>query len=204
MKKNIVWILLIVAGLVGGYFLGKGDTETVTVEVPIKIEVPVPVIVSDTVWRDSLIPIPKVNPVNDRLLSEYDRLNDSLKKREAYIESIKKRSYKEVFEDSIQDITVFANTTGFLDSLGVAYKTHPRTIPLDTVAKVEIKIPKRRDISLYLETDAIMIPSQPTFKLGVDITTKNNIIFGTSLDTRSIMDEGKLKPWLKVGKKWNF
>lgn len=197
MKTKIgLWLLLIAVGVIGGYLIGKGDTKVI--KVPIKIEVPVPVVVSDTVWKDSLIPrpYPIENPVNEDMLAEYDRLKDTLDKRNAYIKSITKRKYVEVFDDSIQTVTVFANTTGVLDSLGMGYVTKPRTVELDTL--VEVEVPIRRNLSLYVEGGSKFSDElKPLLKVGGDITNKKNIIYGASYDSEK-------RIWLKIGKKFNW
>ena len=110
------------------------------------------------------------------------------------------KKYNEVFDDSLQTITVSAEAS-LLQSLSVAYKTKPRTIKVDTV--IPIKIPANdRAINLYTEIGIPMAPQvgviQPIiFKAGIDYETKSNWIFGVSYDTRGT-------GWGKIGKKLNF
>lgn len=213
MKSKIgTYLLVLSIGLVIGFFIGRGSVDTTTVDAPVTIDVPVPPVVSDTVVRDSLIPVEvKVpNPVNSKLLKDYDRLKDTLAKRDAYIAAITKREYNETFEDSIQTIDVAAFVTGTLDTLSVSYKTKPRTIRVDTVVK--IKVPqKSRSLQAYVESRAIqlgsnrsgeLLPVFDEFKGGIDIVNKKNTIIGVSASHN--FTNGQSYGWLKIGKSWDW
>lgn len=179
------------------FFLTKGKTEYV--DVPFEIEVPIPVYEKD--FDTIYVPKPEyrtVEVINTKKLEEYKKSNDSLK-TVLYKESILTKDYKEVFEDSIQTITVGMNVTGTLNSVATSYITKKRYITVDTTMRV--KVPSyKRSISLYSEvgmpTDN-QITGTPLLKGGFDVSTKKNFVWGLSVDTEK-------RVWAKVGKKWNF
>ena len=64
------------------------------------------------------------NPLNKELKSKYDSVaksNDALKLKLLYYSAIQTRSYKKVFDNKDVTATVFAETTGTLDSLRFDY-----------------------------------------------------------------------------------
>lgn len=174
----------VLAVLAIGFFLGRSTVKRDVKEIPIRVEVPVPVVESDTIWRDSLVPV-KVetpNPVNTKLVSQYDSLKTEIEKRDLYLETIKKRTYKETFEDSIQTIEVTAVTTGFLDSLGLNYKTKPRHILLDTVVKVKMKEPMM--LIPYVSTDLPGPNGTVNPSVGLDYVSRKGFTVGLGYDSR--------------------
>lgn len=204
MKSSLGNLLISLAiGLVAGFFIGRYTAAPEVIEVPVKIEVPVPVVKNDTVIiRPDPVTVEVPNPVNSDLLAQYDKLKDTLAKRDAYINAITKRSYSENFEDDIQTITVDADVTGTLDTLSVSYQTKPRTIPVDTVVRVETTAPKR-SLSSYMETAVLQLgqqvgPSFNRFEFGIDYRDRKGNIIGISADRNFTTDQTNLN--LKVGK----
>ena len=73
------------------------------------------------------------NPLNKELKNKYDSIaktNDSLQLKLLYYTAIQNRSYKKVFDNKDITATVFAETTGTLDSLRFDYIIKPDTIPV--------------------------------------------------------------------------
>lgn len=204
MKNKIGTILIAFAlGMVLMFFLRGNNVKEV--KVPFKVEIPVEVVknVFDTIYY----PIPVVKTkieVDSSLVDEYKKANDSLKK-ELFEKAVTVNDYVETFEDSIQTITVKAQTTGTLNSLQASYETKPRTVTLDTTLTVEVPHYKR-SLTPYSE---VGIPTKLSpnleqamkntvvLKVGIDFKTKKNWTYGLSYDTEK-------RVWVKIGKTFNF
>lgn len=193
-KELIILAIGLIIGAVIMYALRK--PEVTEVKVPFKVEVKVPVIEKEF---DTIYPKAKViKEVDSSLVEQYKKANDSLKEA-LYNSAVTVREYEEVFEDSTITITVGANVTGKLNSLVAKYKTKPRVIVLDTTLTVDVPN-YRRGITVYGEVGmptARYEPMPPVFKVGFDITNKNNWVWGGSFDTEK-------RAWVKFGKKFNF
>lgn len=202
MKNSIIgFIIGVLIGAIGMYFLKKCDK--IPIDVPIKIDVPIPPIVDSfpPIVYPKPIKIPVTNPINKELQKELDKVKSERDSLKVYKEFVVKRVYKEKFEDSIQTIIVDAETTGTLDLLGVKYETKPRTIKVDTV--VPIKLPKQLDraINLYIEGGIPLgnqVKADFNYKLGIDIVNKKKIIYGASYAPQHKYLYGK------IGKQFNF
>lgn len=171
---------LIIGLLIGGlttYFIMK--KSFVEVDVPIKIEVPVPV--KDSVFDPIEAPIPVLvkkevvqNPINKELLEELKTANSVIDSLTTLKEFVVKRTYKEIFSDSLQDITVDAETTGTLDKLQVSYQTKPYTISLDTTVAVPIPV----QAELYVG-GSVLLPFEetslkPSLKASIQLVNKKH------------------------------
>lgn len=195
MKNNIIgFVVAVLIGMAIMFFIRKPQIKEV--KVPFKVEVKVPVIerVFDTVYPKAKV----VKEVDTSLVEQYKKANDSLKKA-LFESSVTVREYKEVFEDSTITITVGANVTGTLNSLIAEYKTKPRVVVIDTTLTVDVPY-YSRSISVYGELGMPTIQgieAPPVFKVGFDISNKNNWVWGGSYDTEK-------RAWIKLGKKFNF
>lgn len=195
--KNII-ITFIISFLLGGitvYFLKKCKTKTITVEV----EVPVPPIIDSFPYK---VPVPKPypveNPINKELAHKLNEANNIIDSLKVYKEFAVKRSYTEVFEDTIQTITVDAEATGTIDLMRVKYIQKERTIKVP----IEIETPiTKRSFTLYTESGLPLQQHSTTTpfiaKFGFDITNSKNWVYGPSYST-----DGRF--WLKGGKKFDF
>jgi hypothetical protein len=186
MKDNLKYIVIGVILIFG--IINFINPKIEYVDVPVRIEVPIPSIkkVHDTVY----IPVPyKVlvnSPVNKKLSDSLDKANTIIDSLKAYKDFVIKRKYTQVFDDSTQTITVFAETTGTLDALQASYKTKPRVISLDTIIKVEI--PAR---SMFFYGGSIGLPVfdnntlnvTPVFKADLYLKTKKDLLINLSVDT---------------------
>jgi len=197
MKSSITnYAIAILIGAAAMFFLKKCDTEIVEVPVEVIVEVPVVEKVFDTIKEP--VPVPYVVKEYDKKLVEnYKKANDSLKS-ELFKQAVKVNRYKEVFEDTIQTITVSTEVVGKLNWITAEYKTKPRKIKVDTVVIVEVPKPDKF-ISPYLEAGVptnILYPDT-VFKAWLDFSSGGNFIFGASYDTQS-------RFWGKIGYRFNF
>lgn len=188
MKLNvnkIGLVVLLIGCIVLGVLLFKKKEKVITVKVPVEIEVPVPVIQKefDTVYLPK--PYAVKNPVNKELEEAF---KESENKLALYRDAIKKRSYSETFEDSIQTITVHTTTQGKILDQAVSYKTKPRKIPVDT--DVEVEIPARHklfiggEVGIPLTGEAQNKLISPTLKVQLMWQNKKDNIFSVGVDTR--------------------
>jgi hypothetical protein len=192
MKTRIISALIgFLLGLILMFSVKQCSTEIVRVPIEIEVEVPVVEVQYDTIYTPKPIPY-AVREVDTSLVEQYRKANDSL--REAlFNKAVTINNYKEVFDDEYQTITVDAETTGTLNFMTLGYKTKPRTIVVDTI--VPITIPKDLGLTLYTELGAptdFSINDKMIFKVGADILTKKNWVFGASYDTNKTA-------WGKIG-----
>lgn len=193
--KNILVVVAVV--FVALYFFNPRIEE---VKVPVTIEVKVPVIekVHDTI--EVLVPYETLvnSPINKGLKDSLNKANTTIDSLRAYKAFTVKRKYSQIFDDSTQTITVFAETTGTLDKLQASYKTKPRSIVIDTI--LTIPIPKYNEfyggfsVGVPIITNTGINPT-PTFKADLYLKTKNNNIWSVSFDTNKTL-------W--VGHAWQF
>jgi len=202
-KKILTYLGVFLLGALLMLIVKQSNKEIIEVPVRFEVEVPVVEVQHDTIYEPKPIPY-LVKKVDTSLVEEYKKANDSLK-QELFKNAVTVNKYKEVFEDSIQTITVDANVTGKLNSLAVGYKTKPKSIVVDTV--IPVKVPANdRSLSLYVETgiptslvsnNSILLNNTIILKAGLDYENKKGTIFGASFDT-------KKTAWIKIGKKFNF
>lgn len=176
--KGIKWttlkisIILNVALIVVAVFLLKSQ-EKVAPEIIIKdkvIMIPAKVGIMDTVYRPTQIMKSVENPINQKLLKQYDSLVDSIAKRGFVEKAITEREYNEVYEDSLVKINIYSKVIGTMLKQAPNYVIKPsRIIVKDTtiisyskpiksklLGGVEIGVPIRGDRialkgSLYLQ-----------------------------------------------------
>lgn len=203
MKNGIIgFVIGLLIGGIGMYFLKKCDTEPV--EVPIYIEIPIPV-------KDSLFdPIddpkplpskPKMNPINKALKDQLAKVTSERDSLKVLKDFAVKRVYEETVEDSIQTITARVETTGTMDKIQLGYVQKPRTIKYKDTLTVDLPKSLERAVNLYIEGG---VPFENNvdvgfkYKLGVDIVNKKKIIYGVSYAPQSKYIFGK------IGKQFNF
>lgn len=196
MKNSLTkYLVIFLLGMGLMLFLKQCNTEIIKVPITIEVEVPVIEKVHDTI--DNPVPVPyAVKEIDTILVAKYKKSNDSLRV-ELFKRAVEINTYKEVFDDSIQTITVYAKTVGILNSLSVSYKTKPRVIRFDTILK--IKVPKNdRSLSPYIEVGApTKLGGIVILKVGADFKNKKNWILGFGYDTNETI-------WFKIGKTFNF
>jgi len=175
------------------------EKEIIEIEVPVKVEVPVPVVEKeyDTIYYPTPTGYPVENPVNIDLKDKLNNAISIIDSLNTYKDFAIKREYKEVFDDSIQTITVSAETTGTLDKLQTTYKTKPRNVTLDTIVKLEVEVPFKTKFAIggelgvplqsirdiYNTPEGSIIIKQPFVgKLNFFVDTKK-IIFNAAIDT---------------------
>lgn len=188
MTKDIIKYILIGAILIFS-IVNFLNPKIEYVDVPVRIEVPVPVIekVHDTVYVPKPYEVLVESPVNEELTDSLSKANTVIDSLKAYKDFTVKRKYTQVFDDSTQTITVFAETTGTLDALQASYKTKPRTVVLDTV--LSIPVPKYNEFYGGFSV-GMPINEEPAFgvtpilKADLYLKTKTNRIISLSLDTR--------------------
>lgn len=131
-------------------------TKIDSVYTPIKIDSVITKF--DTIYK----PVPKVvyktNPVNQELLDNFKKASDKLK---LYEEAIKENEYVEVFEDTLQKVTVHSTTQGKLLKQSVNTQLKPRTIDHYTTT-ITKTIVKHDESKLFLGVQAKV----PTFREG--------------------------------------
>ena len=198
MKNNIIgFVVAVLIGMAIMFFIRKPQIKEVKVPFRVEVEVPVVEKVFDTVYEVQEV-TKEVAVVDESLVEEYKKENDSLKEA-LFNSAVTVRDYRQVFEDSTITITVGAKVTGTLNSLVAEYKTKPKIIVIDTTLTVDVP-DYSRSISVYGELGMPTIQGldgTPVFKLGFDISNKNNWVWGGSYDTEK-------RVWIKLGKKFNF
>lgn len=148
LNKSLIYNLLILILIIWivRLYNGKGEEQIVipSQENTMSIDNPLSVIRTDTIYKDSIrkIEVLKVvrveNPVNEELFAEYEKAvkdNDSLKQAILFKEAVTERKYKEIYEDSVQIITVESDVVGTLTSQAVHYKTRQKTVSFEPIKK---------------------------------------------------------------------
>lgn len=148
---------------------------------------PVPVITNDTTYV--------TNPVNLELVKKYQEAVDKLT---LYKEAIKNNEYLEVFEDTLQQVTVKSNVQGKLLKQSVTTTLKKRTIPHYTTT-VTNTIIKQDRAKVFLGID-IDIPTSTYGKLnyGVHVmykTPNNNIWKGGIDNNGNIITSYSINLW---------
>lgn len=140
LNKTIIYNIIIIVLVVWIVRLYNKEEEQIVIpsqENTMTSENPVAVIRVDTIFNDSIHEVLKVveveNPVNEELFAEYEeavRNNDSLKQVILFKDAVTERRYKEIYEDTIQIITVESDVVGTLLNQTVNYKTKPRIVSI--------------------------------------------------------------------------
>lgn len=142
---NIILLIII-------FFLFRGS-ETPEPEIIIQdrvIEIPGKDGKLDTVYLPT--PISIVNPVNTELLSKYNSLKDTVAKLELFKTVIAEREYNEVYEDSIQKITIYTKVQGKLLKQAPKYQIKPSTITIKDTTIINYNKPPTNKLLLGIET----------------------------------------------------
>lgn len=112
----------------------------------------------------------KVEPAPLPVIKQFEEAKPEAKLK-LYKKAVAKRTYKRVFEDSIQKITVTARTTGTLDSLALEYKTKERIIEL----------PYRSKAHLYIGGEVSMRPTGAAYMAKAYVTA-GKVMFSAGYD----------------------
>lgn len=126
------------------------------------------------------------NPLNQKLKNQYDlavKENDSLKLKLLYYTAIQKRSYKKVFDNKDITATIYAMTTGTLDSIRMDYIEKPDTI-----------VVKQPVFRLLTGTSLMFNPTTLKYDLSLNagIQNKKGNIFTGSVNTHKDISIGYL------------
>lgn len=123
------------------------------------------------------------NPINEKLLNEYNKLSDSLKTI-AFRNAITQREYQESFENDTVKINVVANVTGTLDKLSTDYLIKKHKI---SFVEKEITIEKKPKFSLYTGVgflNEINNFNRLTFELSAGFINSKGTHFELTFNTR--------------------
>lgn len=185
--RNIIWTkfkisLLLNIVLVGAIFflLRKPDQDPIIKIVTKTITIPGKDGKLDTIYMPQ--PHYVTNPVNSKLVEEYDALKDSLGKKQAYIDAITQREYNEVYEDSLVKIDVYTKVQGKMLKQAPKYYVKPITVTYTDTIK--IPAPKLRNKLLGgVEYGTDIKFSNPVFKGNILLQNKKDNILSVSYDT---------------------
>lgn len=175
--KNIIisFIVGVIVGAIGMWFLKKCDT--VPIKIPVDIEVPIPI--EDSIFDPIINPKPiketpksfKPKPINKDLKKDLDSSKTIIDSLAIYKKFAIKRTYKDSLVDDIQTINYNIEATGTVDKIQIGYKTKPRTINYKDTLKIDIPsttkffvggsifIPKNNNISLDIPNNIYLKPS---------------------------------------------
>ncbi|MGD2113423.1 MAG: hypothetical protein PVG07_00110 [Acidobacteriota bacterium] len=194
LNKGVIYNLIIIALVIYIVSLRQKEEEQIivpsqenemTVENPIEEQRFDTVIYKDSIRNIEVVKVVKVeNPVNEDLLEKYEQAikdNDRLKQISLYKEAITERKYNQVFEDSVQTITVKSEVIGTLKTQSVHYLTKPNIISVQ-------KEPEK--ISLFAGGFAYGF-KEPAFGLNLNLVNKEkNRIFIVGYDTKNVVHIG--------------
>lgn len=114
-------------------------------------------------------------------ISLYTASVDSVK-TELYTSAVTQREYVEVFEDSLQTITVSSKVTGTLEELKIEYKTNPITekkrTPLRAYMGVYSQIPTAVNTSSAVGVKLDLVKGNKLITVGYN--TEKTILVGVS------------------------
>jgi len=177
--------LLLNIALVGAIFflLKKPDQDPIIKIVTKTITIPGKDGKLDTIYMPQ--PHYVTNPVNSKLVEEYDALRDSLGKKQAYIDAITQREYNEVYEDSLVKIDVYTKVQGKMLKQAPKYYVKPVTVTYTDTIK--IPAPKLRNKLLTgIEIGApIKLDSNPIFKGNILLQNKKDNILSVGYDSNN-------------------
>ena len=148
----------------------------------------------DTLYKDTIVYKDKQvmveNPVNKKLAREYLKAiseNDSLKALNLYLSAVQIRKYKEVFEDKNVKTTVYAQTTGTLDSLRLEYDRK----------EIEVDIPRKKEAYVSLlggvNVENNINTLSPVLGVNVGVQLKENDIFLLGINKNQTISASYIK-----------
>lgn len=188
MKLSIKDIGLIILGILLIFFIFKKPEDNI-IRVPVVMEIPIPGISNQ--FPPLEFPVPKSVKPKPKLVEEFIK-SDSINKDSLYADSIKERIYEEIFNDTIQDITVISKVQGKLLKQEVRYNIYPRMVQIDTF--VNYNINNNKKIELYGQIEMGMdinniFTNTPIIKPSLLIKNKKDNIISISYDSQN-------KAWL--------
>lgn len=134
--KSEYFPYLVILILIGVIWFQGFERDVVTIEVPGeegKFE-PVTqfeyIIETDTIYQDRWLEkeVKVLNPVNQDLVDQYQKLKDSVGRLNMFLDAIMERQFKQTFEDDYLIGNVSGVVQGRLQELELDYKIKPRTI----------------------------------------------------------------------------
>lgn len=184
--KNIILVAVIV--LAGYLIYDKLTAKPQIIEVPVRVEVPVPA-VEGSIEKDTIgipVRVEVENPINKKLLQDYIQTKDSLEQLKLYQEAITTRVYSEVFEDTIQRITVESTVQGKLLDQDLNYFIKPRTVRFDTIIKIPVPTRVKLFVGAEIGMPLLDLPNfntSPIVKANFFLKDKRDNIISTSVST---------------------
>ena len=159
--KVLPWITTIILAIL--LFSGGSETKYITIpseEGTFKTEKPIPVQVTEL-------------PVKE--IETFSKLPE-VQKTKVYAEAVKPRVYREVFRDSVQEITVEVHARGVVDSIKVDYKTAPKVIPIRQKTRASLFLGMEARLNQYerptVEPKLHIINDDTMFSAGYDLRNK--------------------------------
>lgn len=134
MNINKYLIIALIASVGLNIYLWNRDSETITIPPQmgsVTIETPEPIVIYKTIERAGKTEyVATENPINQELLSKYNNSLDSIEKLKLYSLAITERKYIEIFNDSVQKITVESDVIGTLTKQKISYITKSKEITI--------------------------------------------------------------------------
>lgn len=140
---------------------------------------------TNTFVKDSLIPVyidtsSHYKELFTRLEQKYAKKTDSITILKELLSATKKRTYKEVFKDSVLDAEIVAHTTGKLDSLMFKYTTKDKIIRYNEITKyVQPKFRILAGISASFGS-----VNNSSIGINAGVQTEKGSVYTLGLDTR--------------------
>lgn len=192
MKHSKYLIIALTASVGLNIYLWNREQETITIPPQassITIEAPEPIVIYDTIIKEGKTEyVAKENPINEELLSKYKNSLDSIEKLKLYSLAITERKYFEVFNDSVQKITVESNVIGTLTKQKISYITKPKEITiLKPSNRLEIYLGGNISVPVVNPAGSLLDPLGVGLELQV-LTNKN--IFKLGIDTNKQLQGG--------------
>lgn len=201
--KSIKWTPLkisigvnIILGIVILFLTKSVDIDTTTNTMTKVVIVDIPSKIGTFPSINTPLPIAKKipNPINNKLLKDYIKLNDSLKKLELYVDAITERDYKEIYEDSIQKIDVSTTVQGKLLKQSLNYFIKPSTItttettiikPYSPTNKIliggELRLPPKTDIYNPVAKVNLMFQNKKDNIISLSFDSDNQVWIGYTI-----------------------
>lgn len=191
--KNLVIIIL--AGLV--IFLTRDyfEKDEVVVDVPLDITLDLPEIKNtlDTIHVPKPFNVEVENPINKKLLEDYNNAKDTIAKLQKYKDAIAIREYNERFEDDSVRVDVYTQTRGTILKQSTEYLVKSRKVRIDTVIKTVVKVPKQNklfvtgEVGLPIDNPNI---NTPVLRGGLIFKNKKDFLIKATIDNRKYVSIG--------------
>jgi hypothetical protein len=193
--KGIKWtplkisIILNVALVVVVVFLFKPQKK-VPFEVIVKekqIMIPAKVGVLDTIYNPQQIPPSTIrlvkNPINQKLLRQYNSLLDSISRLQFVKQVITEREYNEVYEDNFVKIDIYTNVIGTMLKQAPKYTIKPSKVVVQDTVTIHYNKPPSSKILGGLELGIPIQGDQMRVKGSMYLQNKKDNILSVGFDS---------------------